>query len=182
MFVNGQNIHSWLIHRFSQFILLCWRHWHVSDYQILTKQQTSIESLLTVNNLSTAWSELLPWTTWTNPVMIRFRWWTVFFILVNSYFPLTNASWNIWICVSQARSRSNFRESRGLSSSTINLYSGNWAVSHQPVCSPDQGCFSFWLFVTWSSSSTLPDGVCPHTNTFTACQSLTQKYIDFFSM
>lgn len=35
------------------------------------------------------------------------------------------------LCFLQPRGRSNFRESRGLSSSTVDLYTGNWAAGGQ---------------------------------------------------
>lgn len=81
-------------------------------------------------------------------------------ILPLSYLPY------LFCFLCQTRGGSNFRESRGLSSSTVDLYTGNWATggqvaSYQLICSPTQR----WLFPFGSfsepqrSPTTLPDRV-----------------------
>lgn len=66
---------------------------------------------------------------------------------------------SVFLFLLQTRGGSHFRESRGLSSSTVDLYTGNWAAGGQaafcrPICSPTQRC---------SFLSTLPDSVSLHT-------------------
>lgn len=72
----------------------------------------------------------------------------------------------------QTRGSGNFRDSRGLSSSTVDLYSGNWAKQvyrdlHCLLCSPTQRCScSFGSFSEpQRSPTTFPYSVSlPHTH------------------
>lgn len=69
-----------------------------------------------------AWRELPPWITWTKPVMTPFRWTFIYFRL----YPRCLFSSNVCVFHQQSRGGHSFSGSRGLSSSTVDLYTGNW--------------------------------------------------------